>query len=188
MTQTVHYAQRVGTAPATVTMTLNGALGQQCPPIPGPEPVYHVPQPIPRGPDGKLRKKIEFFVPYATPAAFRGSGFGGLGVINQTDWWRTGRPYGLPGTQALFLPGEPPGTPGVGVPIRVPSYMSGRVFPPGYEGPQTLSGLGLGPDHLLQEMRRQAKLQITFLGIIAVSTAVGAGAMVAKEIRKRRMR
>jgi hypothetical protein len=35
--------------------------------------------------------------PYATD-------YRGLGVIDPTDMWRTGRPYGLPGTATIHIP------------------------------------------------------------------------------------
>jgi hypothetical protein len=40
-------------------------------------------------------------MPYGTPQDFRSAG--GLGLINETDAWLTGRPYGLPGTVALRI-------------------------------------------------------------------------------------
>jgi hypothetical protein len=134
-----------------------------------------------------VQKQIKFYVPYATPASFKGGS--GLGLIDETDWWRTGRPYGLPGTQAIFLPGGRPGTPGVGVPIRVPSYMSGQVFPPGYEGPQTLSGFG-GPlgDATDDTLMSLSQRQTTYLGLLTLGVYLGVGVMVAREIRKRRTR
>ena len=49
-------------------------------------------------------------MPYASPADLFGRPIrqepqagGGLGLINATDWWRTGRPAGLPGTTTLRL-------------------------------------------------------------------------------------
>lgn len=36
--------------------------------------------------------------------SFKNSGVAGLGIIDPHDWWHTGRPYGLPGTTAIYLP------------------------------------------------------------------------------------
>lgn len=43
---------------------------------------------------------ITMFYPYGID--YRGAG---LGVIDPTDFWPTGRPYGLPGTATLRVPG-----------------------------------------------------------------------------------
>lgn len=65
------------------------------------------------------KNRQRYFVPYATPQDLRSSG---LGLINETDAWLTGRPYGLPGTTAL-------------------TYQNGRAS---LDGPDM--GLNLGTD------------------------------------------
>lgn len=68
------FTPAVGVAPATTTMSLNTRQG----PTPG-----------------------QYQVPYGTMEDLRSSN--GLGVINETDAWLTGRPYGLPGTATIKL-------------------------------------------------------------------------------------
>lgn len=67
------FASVVGVAPSTTTMVLPEA------------------RPVPR-------RSRNYYVPYTTIEDLRS---GGLGVINETDAWLTGRPYGLPGTASI---------------------------------------------------------------------------------------
>jgi hypothetical protein len=73
------FATSVGVAPATTTMTL-----------PGPVNGF-----------GTTR----YLDPYASMEELRASSGGnaGLGLINETDAWLTGRPYGLPGTATIRI-------------------------------------------------------------------------------------
>lgn len=45
-------------------------------------------------------------MPYASMEDLRS---GGLGIVNESDAWMTGRPYGLPGTAAIRLTQQPGG-------------------------------------------------------------------------------
>lgn len=77
------FATSVGVAPATTTMTL-----------PGPHQGL-----------GATR----YLDPYGSLVDLRsGSGHAGLGLINETDAWLTGRPYGLPGTAAIRIDHQAP--------------------------------------------------------------------------------
>lgn len=48
-------------------------------------------------------------MPYASFEDLRSSQLAGLGIINESDAWLTGRPYGLPGTAAIRLNQVPGG-------------------------------------------------------------------------------
>ena len=77
------FATSVGVAPATTTMTLPG----------------------PANGLGAAR----YLDPYASLEDLRSSGsHAGLGLINETDAWLTGRPYGLPGTAAIRIDHQAP--------------------------------------------------------------------------------
>lgn len=72
------FATSVGVAPATTTMTIPGAANGL----------------------GAAR----YYDPYGSLIELRATGGGsnaGLGIINETDAWLTGRPYGLPGTAVV---------------------------------------------------------------------------------------
>lgn len=69
------FATSVGVAPSTTTMTIPNAAGL-----------------------GATR----YYDPYASIEDLRSSS-AGLGIINETDAWLTGRPYGLPGTAAIKI-------------------------------------------------------------------------------------
>jgi len=99
----VHFASKVGVAPATTTLVLGDAncLGTQCFPVPDSRKPVPVP---PKRPTAISQDPWRYYVPYATPSDFNVNGRGlgnGLGLINETDAWLTGRPYGLPGTTAI---------------------------------------------------------------------------------------
>jgi len=47
-----------------------------------------------------------FYMPYASLEDLRSTGFG---IVNESDAWLTGRPYGLPGTAAIRLRQRPGG-------------------------------------------------------------------------------
>lgn len=49
-----------------------------------------------------------YFMPYANIEELRAAN-PGLGIVNESDAWLTGRPYGLPGTTALQLIKRPGG-------------------------------------------------------------------------------
>jgi hypothetical protein len=108
LTASVQFASKVGVAPSTTTLVLDGAnplggcdpLGIQCRPVPESRDVEAVARkrPSPKDP-------WRYYMPYATPSDLRyfNGGNGGLGLINESDAWLTGRPYGLPGTTALRI-------------------------------------------------------------------------------------
>lgn len=117
------FATVVGVAPSTTTMQL-GAPDMQAivadrvpsllpksgtaakPPIvtlpkkPRPVPVLRKPVPAPS-------KPTRYYMPYASLEDL--SSASGLGIINESDAWMTGRPYGLPGTAAIRLIQRPGG-------------------------------------------------------------------------------
>lgn len=70
------FATSVGVAPSTTTMTIPNAAGL-----------------------GATR----YYDPYTSIEDLRSSSSAGLGIINETDAWLTGRPYGLPGTAAIKI-------------------------------------------------------------------------------------
>jgi hypothetical protein len=47
-----------------------------------------------------------WYVPYTTIEDLR-SPVAGLGIVNESDAWLTGRPYGLPGTAAITITRDP---------------------------------------------------------------------------------
>lgn len=69
------FATSVGVAPSTTTMTIPNTAGL-----------------------GATR----YYDPYTSIEDLRASS-SGLGIINETDAWLTGRPYGLPGTAAIKI-------------------------------------------------------------------------------------
>lgn len=97
LTATVQFVDKVGVAPSTMTLQIEGAPGlSDCPPTPDRSWPLTLPPTPPVPPQPK--KPWRFYVPYGIPV-----NGGGLGLINETDAWMTGRPYGLPGTTALRL-------------------------------------------------------------------------------------
>lgn len=161
MAQAIISTGKVGVAPGTTTLTFDEAraLGtQQCLPVPTRKDVRVAAEQARRQkrPPGVTQER-RFYVPYATPSELRHyRGSGGLGLINETDWWRTGNPYGLPGTAALRLTKRPDGR-----------WQAGLV------------GAGLGQDTesatlLKQAMDAQHRMA-TGMMILGISTAVIAG-------------
>lgn len=81
----VRFAHTVGVAPSTTTMQLGGPP-QMLASIQGPR----------------------YYMPYASLEDLRSSN-AGLGIVNESDAWMTGRPYGLPGTATVQLLQRPGG-------------------------------------------------------------------------------
>lgn len=82
----VSFVPKVGVAPATTTMMLPAARQQRV--------AKRLPVPHPAHGGG-------YYMPYGTVEDLRSPS--GLGIINETDAWLTGRPYGLPGTASIKL-------------------------------------------------------------------------------------
>lgn len=81
------FARSVGVAPATTTIEIPAADMRPAP----------------------KRVTATRRAPYTTIEDLKsGLGDSGLGIINETDAWLTGRPYGLPGTAALRLSAQEP--------------------------------------------------------------------------------
>ena len=102
------FVPRVGVAPSTTTMML--PTRTMAPPR------LHTPT-LPVKGAGKVARRVraangKYYIPYETIEDLKGR-FGaaganmiatsGLGIINETDAWMTGRPYGLPGTATVML-------------------------------------------------------------------------------------
>jgi hypothetical protein len=155
-TQTpVRFATSVGVAPSTTTMTLG---------------------------DAELSAaNRRFYMPYASLEDLKA---GGLGIVNESDAWLTGRPYGLPGTAT----------------IRLTQHPGGYQSPEGYHYDASMVGGGFGDaDATLQLILAQQQAQaaalkrVAFwqmamgaLTITAVAASVGIG--IYSAVRKRRHR
>jgi hypothetical protein len=118
-----------------------------------------------------------FYMPYTSLEDLKA---GGLGIVNESDAWLTGRPYGLPGTATVRLTQQPGG------------YQN----PEGYHYDASMVGGGFGDaDATLQLILAQQQAQaaslkrVAFwqmamgaLTITAVAASVAVG--VARYIRK----
>lgn len=103
-------------------------------------------------------------MPYASIEDLRSANAAGLGIINESDAWLTGRPYGLPGTTAIMLHQRPGG------------YHS----PQGHHYTASLRGAGLGDtDVQLQALVEQQRAQAEQLKRIAFWQAIGGGFAIA---------
>jgi hypothetical protein len=107
---TTHFANKVGVAPGTTTLTLGcgaqRALGIQCLPEPG-VPAPGMSLDWRPGPRSATSAKNKFYEPYKDKPMLTTSG---LGIISEGDRWRTGEPYGLPGTATIRLRKRPDGS------------------------------------------------------------------------------
>lgn len=104
----VTFVPRVGVAPSTTTMQLPARTLEP--------PRLHTPSMPVKGAGRAARRARaangKYYIPYETIEDLKGR-FGaaganmiatsGLGIINETDAWMTGRPYGLPGTATVML-------------------------------------------------------------------------------------
>ena len=135
-TQTpVRFATSVGVAPSTTTMSLGAAeLGAA---------------------------NRSFYMPYASLEDLKA---GGLGIVNESDAWLTGRPYGLPGTSTIRLQQQPGG------------YHS----PNGYHYDASMVGGGFGDaDATLQLILKQQEAHTAALQRIAFWQALTGAIVVA---------
>ena len=85
----VHFVDRVGVAPSTTTMTL-GAPQRAAQNTP------------------MASQRRRYYMPYASLEDLKAA-YSGLGIVNESDAWLTGRPYGLPGTATIRLTQRPGG-------------------------------------------------------------------------------
>lgn len=152
----VTFVQSVGVAPSTTTMRIPGPAGLGGAPLPSvmqsvvpghtaPVPVYNKPR---------------YYVPYASIEDLRSANAAGLGIINESDAWLTGRPYGLPGTTAITLH----------------QRSGGYHSPQGHHYTASLRGAGFGDtDVQLQALVEQQRVQAEQLKRIAFWQALGGG-------------
>jgi hypothetical protein len=98
----VRFAHNVGVAPATTTMRLGGP---SLPPLPS---VMQSVLPGRTAPNPVAVTQPRYFMPYASLEDLR-SANAGFGIVNESDAWLTGRPYGLPGTATIQLMQRPGG-------------------------------------------------------------------------------
>lgn len=128
--------------------------------IPGAPGLGGAPGPAPVAPNKR------WYVPYASIEDLRSAHIAqaGLGIINESDAWLTGRPYGLPGTTAITLHQRPGG------------YHS----PQGHHYEASLRGAGFGDaDATLQLILAQQQAQAVSLKRIAFWQALGGSLAVA---------
>jgi len=153
---TVSFVQSVGVAPSTTTMN-----------IPGPAGLGGAPGPAPVAPNKR------WYVPYASIEDLRSAQIAqaGLGIINESDAWLTGRPYGLPGTTA----------------IRLTQVPGGYRNPQGYHynasmlGDADTANVALQLQSLVEQQKAQAHQlkRIAFWQALGTGLAVGAVALSA---------
>jgi len=123
-----------------------------------------------------------FYMPYASLEDLKASG---LGIVNESDAWLTGRPYGLPGTAT----------------VRLTQHPGGYQSPEGYHYDASMvGGGGFGDaDATLQLILAQQQAQAaalkrmafwqTAMGALTVTTVVaGIGIGVYNVVRNRRHR
>jgi len=192
----VTFVQSVGVAPSTTTMNIPG-LGEACAAsrvcAPSPQVVYPtsramptlVTAPVPGSIPASVASELpalpatpavpnkRWYVPYASIEDLRSAQVAGLGIVNESDAWLTGRPYGLPGTTAITLTQRPGG------------YRS----PQGFHYDASLRGAGFGDtDSIalqLQSLVEQQKAQeaslkrIAFWQSLSGGLAIGAVALSA---------
>lgn len=179
------FATVVGVAPSTTTMELGAPHGML--PIEASNAMAMIKtradaivptSPIPRSSHQRRR----YYVPYASIEDLRSAG---LGVVNESDAWLTGRPYGLPGTSA----------------IRLTQQHGGYNNPQGYHYNASMIGGGFGDADTanavlqLQQIQLQQQAQAaalkriafwqTAMGVVTV-TAITAGviSMAVRAVRK----
>lgn len=141
----VTFVESVGVAPSTTTMHIPGASG-----------LGGAPGPAPAAPNKR------WYVPYTSIEDLRSAQIAqaGFGIVNESDAWLTGRPYGLPGTTAITLHQRPGG------------YHS----PQGHHYEASLRGHGFGDaDATLQLILAQQQAQAASLKRIAFWQALGGG-------------
>ena len=190
----VTFTPSVGVAPATTTMTLAGAQsglgaipsytrgGQGFRRIARPnEPACCTdcaclcsgcPQPariattqraaLGRAPRPLLRpRQHSYYNPYQQIEALKG----GLGVVNESDAWLTGRPYGLPGTAAVRFMANGRG-----------GYTSNMLGDAGNDGSDTASALWLiaGSQHAAQKSLKKIAFWTALMGGVALGTVTAA--------------
>jgi hypothetical protein len=156
----------------------------QAPPTPRPAPEalpMFLPEPE------ITRAHPRFYMPYASLEDLRSAA--GLGIINESDAWLTGRPYGLPGTATVRLMQRPGG------------YHS----PNGYHYDATMVGGGFGDADtqainttmqqlVVAQQAQQAHLKrIAFWqaltgGLVVGSIAVGTVLGIVGAVRQQRRR
>ena len=129
-TPNVRFVQAVGVAPSTTTMQLGAASlpprGVHAIPHATPEMIARIQEgccddcscpgcsactPVNIARARALGSQQGYYMPYATPANLKGQvhRHHGFGLINESDAWLTGRPYGLPGTAAITYQQGPDG-------------------------------------------------------------------------------
>ena len=105
-----------------------------------------------------------YYMPYASLEDLKA---GGLGIVNESDAWLTGRPYGLPGTSTIRLQQRPGG------------YHS----PNGFHYNASMVGGGFGDaDATLQLILAQQQAQSTSLKRIAFWQAMTGALVIASVI------
>ncbi len=153
----VTFVQSVGVAPSTTTMHIPGPAGLGGASLPS---VMQSVVPGRTAPDRVYKPSARYYVPYASIEDLRSANAAGLGIINESDAWLTGRPYGLPGTTAITLHQRPGG------------YHS----PQGHHYTASLRGAGFGDtDVQLQALVEQQRVQAEQLKRIAFWQALGTG-------------
>lgn len=153
----VSFVQSVGVAPSTTTMHIPGPAGLGSAPLPS---VMSSVRPGRTAPDRVATTPARYYVPYASIEDLRSANAAGLGIINESDAWLTGRPYGLPGTTAITLHQRPGG------------YHS----PQGHHYTASLRGAGFGDtDATLMQLVEQQRAQAAQLKRIAFWQALGTG-------------
>jgi hypothetical protein len=158
----VQFAARVGVAPSTTTMTLGAAQrAAQITPM--------------------ASQRRRYYMPYASLEDLKAS-YGGLGIVNESDAWLTGRPYGLPGTAT----------------VRLTQHPGGYHSPEGTHYDASMVGGGFGDaDATLQLILAQQQTQSaalkrmafwqTAMGALTVTAIVASvGVGIYSTVRKRR--
>lgn len=146
----VHFVSKVGVAPSTTTMMIPAARASR----------------------GRYR------VPYSTVEDLRASN--GLGVVNESDAWLTGRPYGLPGTASVKFVNGPNGVASMMVgggfghaPAQhsQPYIVGGGAFG---DATGTASEIALQQIATAQQQQQDSMSRMAFWASIAGATAVAA--------------
>lgn len=178
------FAQYVGVAPSTTTMQLGAAEALQAAvqslPAPARQHAAHAAQRVASAPHSQ-----RYYMPYASLEDLRSAG--GLGVVNESDAWLTGRPYGLPGTAT----------------VRLMQRQGGYHDPNGYHYNAAMVGGGFGDADtqaltaqvqqlvVAQQSQDQSLKRIAFWqamvgGLVVGSVAIGTILGVAAALRARR--
>jgi hypothetical protein len=84
--------------------------------------------------------KRNVWIPYETIEDLKGRNM--LGIINETDAWMTGRPYGLPGTATVRLTRRANGVNYASTLVGTPVHHTGLIQPAHHTKPYIVGGLG----------------------------------------------